>query len=92
METTRTGTESWVWRSFGGLSVGRGKGEKGRKGTGIKEHNWQVQNRQGDIKNSIGNGEAKEFICMTHGHEQRGKGDCWREGGAKGKNETTVIT
>ena len=22
-QTTRTGTESWVWRSFGGLSVGR---------------------------------------------------------------------
>ena len=27
----------------------------------------------------MGNGEAKELICMTHGHELRG--DCWREGG-----------
>ena len=25
----------------------------------------------GDVKNSIGNGEAKELICMTHGHELR---------------------
>ena len=26
------------------------------------------------VKNSIGNVEAKEFICMTHGHElMRGK-------------------
>ena len=26
-------------------------------------------NRQGEVKNSIGNVEAKELICMTHGHE-----------------------
>ena len=31
----------------------------------------------GDIKNSIGNGEAKELICTTHGHELRG----WNAGG-----------
>ena len=24
-----------------------------------------------DVKNNIGNGEAKELICMTHGHELR---------------------
>ena len=24
----------------------------------------------GDVKYNTGNGEAKEFICMTHGHEQ----------------------
>ena len=42
----------------------------------------------GDIKNSIGNGEAKELICKTSGHELgRGKiagghgGPGWR--GAK---------
>ena len=39
-QTTRTGIESQIWRSFGGLSVGRGKGENGRKGTGMKKHNW----------------------------------------------------
>ena len=34
-------------------------------------------NRQWEGKNSIGNVEAKELICMTHGHEI--KGECgWR--------------
>ena len=26
-----------------------------------KKHKWQVQNRQGEVKNSIGNGEAKNL-------------------------------
>ena len=41
---------------------------------------------QGHIKNSKGSGVAKEFICMTHGHELRR--DCWREWGyqVKGAN------
>ena len=26
---------------------------------------------QGEVKNSIGNGEDKELICMSHGHELR---------------------
>ena len=30
-----------------------------------------MQNRWGDVKNSIGNGETKELICTTHGHELR---------------------
>ena len=59
-QTTRTGTESQKWRSHEGLSVGRRKGENGEKGAGNKKHNWQVQNRHGDFKNSIGNGEAEE--------------------------------
>ena len=37
--TTRTGTESQKWRSHGGLSVGRGGGRMGGKGTGNK-HKW----------------------------------------------------
>ena len=48
-----------------------GRGEKG-KGTENKQHEWQVENRQREGKNSIGKGEAKEFICMTHGHELQG--------------------
>ena len=32
------------------------------KYTHDKKHNWQVQNRQGEIKNNIGNVEAKELI------------------------------
>ena len=26
----------------------------------------------GEVKNRIGNGEAKELICMTHGHDLSG--------------------
>ena len=49
------------------------------------------KNRQGEVKHSMGNGEAKELICMTHGNELRW-GECLREGGAgwrgiKGRNE-----
>ena len=49
-------------RSHGGLSVGRGQGKNGGKGTGNKKHKWQVQNRQGEVKNSIGNGQPKELL------------------------------
>ena len=54
--------------------MSRGNGENGGKVTGIKKHNWKVQNR-GDVKNSIGSGEAKKL--MIHRHELRG--DCQRE-------------
>ena len=39
-QTSRTGTESQKWRSHGGLSMGRGRGKNGGKGTEIKKHNW----------------------------------------------------
>ena len=52
-QITRTGTESQKWRSHGGLSAGRGRRENGGKGTGNKKHKWQVQNRQGEVKNSM---------------------------------------
>ena len=64
-QTTRTGTEPQKWRSQGELSVGKGMEEDGGKGTGNKKHNWQVQNRQGEVKNSIENREAKELIPLT---------------------------
>ena len=55
-----------------------------------------VQNRQGEVKNSIGNEEAKELICVAHGHELRGRLlDGRREPGRgeqRGKFRTTVIT
>ena len=38
-----------------------------------------MENRQGEGKNSIGNVEAKELICMTHGHELKG-GNVGRRG------------
>ena len=48
-----------------------GGGERG-KGTENKYHKLQVENRQGDAKNSVGNVEAKELIYMTHGHALQG--------------------
>ena len=43
--------------------MGRVKGENGGKGTRNMKHNWQVQNRQGEVRNSVGNGEGKELVC-----------------------------
>ena len=54
--------------------MGRGRGKNRRKSTGNKKHKWLVQNRQGEVKNSIGNGEAKEVMCTNHRHELRGVG------------------
>ena len=65
-----------------------GGGKNGGKGTGNKKHKWQVQNRQGEVKNSIRNGEAKELTYMTHGHEliqeNAGGGVCAGQRGIKG--------
>ena len=71
-QTTRTATESKKWMPHGGLSIGEWEGERGEKGTENKQHKWQVENRQGEGKDSIGNVEAKELICMTHGHKLTG--------------------
>ena len=56
-----------IWR----VISWNGEGEDGGKCAGNKKHKWQVQSRQGEVKNSIGNGEAKELIYTTHGHELR---------------------
>ena len=56
----------------------------GGKGIGNKKHKWQVQNRQGQVKNSTGNREAKELMCLTHGHELRRRND---GGGVQGRGE-----
>ena len=61
-----------TWR----IIIAEGEGEDGRKSTGNKQ-NRSAQNRQGEVKNSIGKGGAKELTCMTHGHELWGRG-CWR--------------
>ena len=70
-------------------------GGEGGKGTENKQHKWQVENRQGEGKNSIGNVEAQELICMTHGHELQGGNvggrGCAGWSGAKGGNGTNVI-
>ena len=64
-----TGTVLQKQRSHGGLLAGKRRGQNEGKGTGNKKHKLQVQNRQGEVKNNMGNREAKELICMTHGHE-----------------------
>ena len=33
---------------------------------GLRSTNWEVQNRQGDVKNNIENGETKELTWMAH--------------------------
>ena len=49
-----------------------------------------------EVKNNIGNGEAKELICTTHGQELRAWGMLVEGGGAGqrgtkgGKNGTSV--
>ena len=52
-----------------GYQQGSGREREGEKVQRNKQHKWQVENRQGEVKNSMENGEAKELICMTHGHE-----------------------
>ena len=65
-QMTRTGTDSQKWRSHGGLSVGRIR-EKIQGITSIIGK-YKIDR---EIKNSVGNGEAKELTCMIHGHELR---------------------
>ena len=62
-----------TWRVISG-GVG---GKRGGKGTENKQHEWQVEDRQGEVKNGIGNVEAKELIYMTHRHELRAGEECW---------------
>ena len=47
---------------------------------GLKSTNWLSTNRQGDVKNIVGNGAAEELICMTYGHELKA-GEYWRKWG-----------
>ena len=39
-----------------------------------------VGTKQGEVKNSIRNGEAKELIHTTHRYELRGRRECRWEG------------
>ena len=46
-QTSRKETESYVWRSFGWLPVGREKVENGGKGVGIKKYKLVVTEYEG---------------------------------------------
>ena len=43
----------------------------GKKVQGIKNIKGRYKIDRGEVKNSMGNGQAKELIGMTHGHELR---------------------
>ena len=45
-----------------------GRGRMGEKVQGIRNTNGRYKIDRGRL-NSMGNGEAKELICMTHGPE-----------------------
>ena len=94
--TTRTVTEQRNGHHMEGFQWGE-EGEEWGEGTGNKKHNWQAQNRQGEVKNGIRNREVKELICTTHGHELSGGGadagglGGQGEKGQRGKMGKTVI-
>ena len=62
-----------------GYQLGGRKGRIGGKVQGLRSINGRYKIDR-DVKNSRGNGESKELVCMTHGHELR-RGDSWREWG-----------
>ena len=49
-------------------------GKVGRMGEEVQEIRNIIGRYKidGEVKNYIGNGEAKELICTTHGHELKG--------------------
>ena len=64
--------------------MGKGRGRIGEKVQGIRGINGRYK-IDGEVKNSIGNGEAKELIRTTHGHELRpGAGEGGGDAGGSG--------
>ena len=55
-----------------GYQQGGGEGSLGGKIQGLRSIIGRHKIDKGEVKNSIGNGEAKELICTTYGHELRG--------------------
>ena len=88
-QTIRTVTESQKWRSHGGYQWGDRGGRMREKLQGIISINGRYKIDRGRLRIVIGNGEAKELMCMTHGHELRwgNVGGRWGTGqrGIKGK-------
>ena len=52
-----------------GYQQGSGRGREGGKVQRISSINGKWKIDGGKVKDSIGNVEAKELICMTPGHE-----------------------
>ena len=79
-----------TWRVISGGVRGEERGREGEKVQGIRSIKGRYKIDR-EVKNSRGNGEAKEFICMTYGHELRGEWDGGWKGRKGRKNGTTVI-
>ena len=59
---------------------------------GLRIKNRSLENSDGDVKNSTGNGVAKGVIHMTHGQwDARESGDCQVER-VKGEKTGTAVT
>ena len=56
-----------TWR----VISGEGERRMGEKAHGIRSINGRWTIDRGEVRNSIGNVEAKELTCTTHGHELR---------------------
>ena len=54
--------------------MGKGQGRMEEKVQGIRSINGRYKIDRGRLRNSIGNGEAKELVRMIHGHELSGEG------------------
>ena len=52
-----------------GYQWGNGRGREEGKVRRVSSINGRYKIDGGGVKNHIGNVEAKELICMTHGHE-----------------------
>ena len=79
-----------------GYQWGGGKGRIAEKVQGIRSINDRYEIDRGEVKNSMGNGEAKELTCTTHVHELRGCGmwvgeGCRMEGDKSEKNNGMTI-
>ena len=68
-QTTRTEKNHRNGDHVEDYQQGEDGGRKGEKVQGIRSINGKYKKDQGEVKNSIGNVEAKELICMTYGHE-----------------------
>ena len=59
-----------VTECFDSCQMGRGCVGMDEEMRGLRSTNRQLQNSHGDVNYNIGNGVAKELICMTYGHGQ----------------------
>ena len=67
-----------TWRDISRGVGGRKRGEKVQRISSITGR-YKIN---GEVKNSMGNGEAKELIYSTHGHELKRDSNAGGRGGA----------